>query len=80
MHREGENGRNRMKNLENMDNFDLKELRGLRIKLNNRIKSLESFGKPKDLQPSHILYGKELQECKDLLDEVKRAEKKLIKG
>ena len=69
-----------MKKLEDMPNFDLKELRGLRIKLNNRIKSLESFGKPKDLQPSHILFGKELQECKELLDEVKRFEKKLIKG
>lgn len=60
-----------------LNEMSQKELRGLRIKLNNRINSLKSFGKPKELQKSHVLYGLELGECEQLLTEVKRAERDL---
>ncbi len=60
-----------------LNEMNLKDLRGLRIKLNNRINSLKSFGKPKELQKSHLLFGLELGECEQLLHEVKRAEREL---
>ena len=60
-----------------LEEMNLKDLRGLRIKLNNRINSLKSFGKPKELQKSHVLFGLELGECEELLANVKRAERDL---
>jgi hypothetical protein len=64
------------KNLENLTDWDLKELRKLRIMLKNRISALELAPK-KSVAESHPLHNMDLGECKDLLLNVQRAEKKL---
>ncbi len=69
-----------MKDLNEIENWNEKQLRSLRCNLNNRIKAFEGFGKPKELQKSHVLFGLGEQECKDLLTKVKKLEKQLKHG
>lgn len=66
----------KLKNIRDLTAWNDKELRKLKITINNRISALES-PTPKDLKPNHPLLGMEITECKDLLSEVFRAEKKL---
>lgn len=69
-----------MKDLKTLDSWNLKQLRNLRINLNNRIQAFQNSPKAKELQKSHVLYGKGVEECIALLEDVKKIEKKLIKG
>lgn len=68
-----------MKDLKTLDTWNLKQLRNLRINLNNRIQTFQNSPKAKELQASHVLYGKSVEECTALLEEVKRTEKKLTR-
>ncbi len=70
----------KMKNISDIENWNLKQLRNLRINLNNRIQTYQNSPKAKELQKSHVLYGLGVEECNQLLEKVKRIEKKLIKG
>ena len=65
------------KNIEELSEWNAKELRKLRITLNNRIASLKSPGKDRELPESHILFEMTEGDCENLLLEVKRAEKAL---
>jgi hypothetical protein len=69
----------KMKDLKTLDTWNLKQLRNLRINLNNRIQTFQNSPKAKELQASHVLYGKSVEECTALLEEVKRTEKKLTR-
>ncbi|MFG1483336.1 hypothetical protein ABMA79_10370 [Halobacteriovorax sp. HFRX-2_2] len=63
--------------LEEMKEYSPKQMRTLRNNLNNRLQSFKNdFKEPKELQPSHKLYGLEEGECRELLGVVK---KELIK-
>ena len=64
------------KNLKDLSAWDLKELRKLRIMLKNRISALELAPK-KSVAESHPLHNMDLGDCKELLVNVQRAEKKL---
>ena len=66
-----------MKNLDDIENWNEKQLRSLRCNLNNRIKSYQSFAKPKELQKSHVLFDLGEEQCKTLLVKVKKLEKNL---
>ena len=70
----------RSKDINDLSTWDMKELRKLRITIKNRMNSLDSFSKAKELPDNHPLKGMELGECKELLLEVQRAEKKLVQG
>jgi hypothetical protein len=65
------------KDIKKLEGWDQKELRKLRILINNRLGSLDSFRKTKELPNSHLLFGMEAGQCKELLANVLRAEKKL---
>jgi len=65
----------RNKNINELTTWDRKELRKLKITINNRIESLSSQGKPKDLPESHPLSGMSIESCKELLLKVNREEK-----
>ena len=55
----------------NLTELTPKKLRTLRNNLNNRLESFKTSGdSAKDLQKSHMLFGKAEGECKKLLDEV----------
>ena len=64
------------KDLQDLSSWDLKELRKLRIMLKNRISALELAPK-KTVAESHPLHNMDLGDCKELLLNVQRAEKKL---
>jgi len=66
----------RLKSIQELDSWNTKELRKLRITIKNRIESL-SLNSKKKLPTSHPLCGLEVQECRDLLEKVKRAQKHL---
>lgn len=68
------------KNIKNLEEWNDKELRKLRITLNNRISSLKTGGKPKELPESHPLKGKDLEGCQELLESVQKAERILKRG
>ena len=64
--------------LADLENFSPKQMRTLRNNLNNRLQSFSNeYKEPKELQPSHKLYGLEEGECRELLGVVK---KKLIQA
>lgn len=67
------------KDINNLSTWNIKELRKLRINLKNRIESLSLGQKSKELQKSHPLLGKDLGDCKQLLEEVSKAERALTK-
>lgn len=60
------------KDLELIHEWSPKRLRTLRNNLNNRLSSFSNSGdgKTKPLQASHVLYGLEEGECKELLKKV----------
>ncbi len=58
------------KDLEKIHEWSPKRLRTLRNNLNNRLSSYKLGDKPKDLQASHVLFGLEEGECKELLTKV----------
>lgn len=63
-----------MKDLADLKSWSPKQLRTLRNNLNNRLSSFENSGeKTPELQKSHVLFGKDARECKDLLEQVMRA-------
>jgi hypothetical protein len=60
-----------VKNFEDMSEWKPKKLRTLRNNLNNRLSSYKSSGdNAKNLQPSHMLYGLDESQCKELLKQV----------
>lgn len=65
------------KDLSNLSTWNMKELRKLKISIKNRLESLNSYRSNKELQQSNILYGKESGELQGLLENIKKAEKKL---
>lgn len=65
------------KNLNDLSDWNDKELRKLKISLNNRIKSFEAAGKPKELPESNPLYGIGEERCRELLEDIRKAEKNL---
>ena len=65
------------KSLKELEAWNIKELRKLRITVKNRIESLKTGLKPKELSASHVLRGLEIGECQSLLEKIKRAEKAL---
>ncbi len=67
----------KLKPINELELWNTKELRKLQITLKNRIESLNL--KYKELPQSHPLHGMKIENCKDLLEEVKRAEKELTK-
>ncbi|MCR9206163.1 MAG: hypothetical protein NXH75_16385 [Halobacteriovoraceae bacterium] len=54
-----------------LETYSPKKLRTLRNNLNNRIAHFEGSGeKPKELKPSHRLYGLDETTCSELLKKV----------
>ncbi len=60
-----------------INKLDAKKLRNLRMNLNNRLESFKTNSNAKDLKPSHKLYGLGPDECAQLLELVKKAERKI---
>ncbi len=69
----------KLKPINKLESWNTKELRKLRITVKNRIESLSISSKNKNLPPSHPLSELELNECKELLEKVKKAERDLLK-
>ncbi|MBC75647.1 MAG: hypothetical protein CME64_06495 [Halobacteriovoraceae bacterium] len=69
----------RQKSIQELESWNLKELRKLRISVKNRIQSLEFSKKPKELPSSHPLSQMGVEECKNLLQKVQKAERDLVK-
>ena len=67
----------KLKSTDDIESWNTKELRKLRITIKNRMESLKTNNKPKELPESHPLNGMELDNCQRLLDKVIKAEKKL---
>lgn len=65
----------RKKDINQLQEWNEKELRKLRITVKNRIASLESFSKEKELPEGHPLKEMDLKDCKEFLEKVVRAEK-----
>ncbi|CAN0043792.1 unnamed protein product [Chrysoparadoxa australica] len=56
-----------------LETYTPKKLRTLRNNLNNRLAHFQGHGdKPKDLKPSHKLYGLDEVVCSELLKEVQK--------
>jgi nitrate reductase alpha subunit len=61
------------KAFDNIQDWTPKKLRTLRNNLNNRLASFKSLRiEPKELQKSHMLYGLEEHQCRELLSEVQK--------
>lgn len=67
------------KDLTKLENWNDKELRKLKINLNNRIQSFQFSAKPKELPKSNPLFGMGEEECINLLENVKNAQRDLLK-
>ena len=67
----------RHKSISDLSGWNAKELRKLRITIKNRMASLSSYSKAKELPDGHPLKGMEKQGCEDLLRKVLRSEKEL---
>lgn len=65
------------KDLNKLQDWNEKELRKLKINLNNRLQTFQFSQKAKDLPKSNPLFGLGEDECKQLLEEVKKAERNL---
>jgi hypothetical protein len=66
------------KDINNLSDWNLKELRKLKIMSKNRISALELAPK-KEVANSHPLYGMGSEEIKELILQIQRAEKALVK-
>lgn len=63
---------NTLDKFNDLESYTPKKLRTLRNNLNNRLAHFEGHGdKPKDLQPSHRLYGLDKEQCTELLKRVR---------
>lgn len=67
------------KDLTKLENWNDKELRKLKINLNNRIQSFQFSTKLKELPKSNPLFGMGEEECINLLENVKNAQRGLLK-
>lgn len=66
-----------MKDITDLTQLTPKKLRTLRNNLNNRLESFKTGGEgAKELQKSHVLFGKTAGECEQLLIEVNREMKR----
>lgn len=65
----------KLKSINSLETWTTKELRKLRMTLRNRIESLKTDSKVKDLPAGHPLKDLSLEGCLELLDKVQRAEK-----
>jgi hypothetical protein len=65
------------KDISKLGEWDAKELRKLKINANNRIEALSLNAKAK-MNEKHILAGMETGELKELLLDIRRAEKALL--
>jgi len=65
------------KDISKLETWNAKELRKLRMTINNRIKEFEASSKPKELAKSNPLIDLNLDELKELLENVLKAEKEL---
>jgi hypothetical protein len=70
----------RSKDIAQLSEWNEKELRKLRITINNRVSRLNAGGKTKPLPDGHPLQGFDLDQCKEKLEEVLKAERVLKKG
>ena len=71
----------RAKDITDLTTWNIKELRKLKITINNRMSSLASFRKEvKELPEGHPLQGMELGDCKNLLENVLKAEREISKS
>lgn len=66
------------KDIDDLGSWNIKELRKLKIMSKNRISALELAPK-KTVANSHPLFGKGIEECKDLIEQIQKAEKVLLK-
>lgn len=66
------------KDINALDTWNIKELRKLKIMSKNRISALELAPK-KEVAKSHPLFGMGVEECKDLITQIQKAEKVLLK-
>jgi hypothetical protein len=65
------------KDLTNLESWNAKELRKLKITINNRLDSFKDNPQGKDLSPSHPLHQVDEGQCRSILQDIIRAEKKL---
>ena len=65
----------KVKDLDQLGSWNPKELRKLRMVANNRIGALEKSEKAKDLPDSHPLAKMDIEQIKELLIRVHKAEK-----
>lgn len=70
----------RSKDINELSSWNEKELRKLRITINNRVSSLQAGSKAKELPAGHPLKDFDLDQCKEKLEEVLKAERTLRKG
>lgn len=63
------------KDITKLDTWNAKELRKLRMVIKNRLSAFEGSSGPKSLPETHPLFEMEVSECKDLLENVLKAEK-----
>ncbi|MBT3984160.1 MAG: hypothetical protein HOE90_22590 [Bacteriovoracaceae bacterium] len=68
-----------LKDISDLASWNQKELRKLRITIKNRLSAMEAHSSSKDLPKSHPLFEMDEPACKELLENVKRAEKKAKK-
>lgn len=66
------------KDITALDTWNIKELRKLKIMSKNRMSALE-LAPNKEVTQSHPLFGMGIEECKDLISKIQKAEKKLLK-
>jgi hypothetical protein len=65
----------KLKDISQLGSWNPKELRKLRMVINNRIGSLEKGAKPKELPENHPLAKLDVEQIKELLVKVHKAEK-----
>jgi len=67
----------KIKDITKLETWNVKELRKLRMTINNRINEFENSSKQKELAKSNPLQNKNLDELKELLEKVLKAERYL---
>lgn len=65
------------KDISKLETWNIKELRKLRMTINNRINEFENSSKQKELGESNPLKNKNLDELKEILEKVLKAEREL---
>jgi len=67
----------KIKDISKLETWNVKELRKLRMTIKNRINSFDSSQTPKELAKSNPLQDMNVDELKELLEKVLKAEKNL---